>query len=448
MAKKARNPRPSATPPVLTAEKALALLRRQVEQGQQLLAKRPITSAADQAWETATRDVLTRAYGSMSPNVESVMDVGRYRNPFGDGSEKEWEEGRAEDMQGRLAIMAELIGLLEHEIGLPASPATAAEAPAAAPPVAATEQKPVTAFISYSWDNEVHKNWVRGLADELIRNGIETILDQYELGPGQDRFRFMETSVRKADVVLCVCTPDYVQRANERQKGVGVETSLITPQFYEENKTKQFIPIIRMKQNGVTPTPDYMAALIFVDFSRDAEYSTRMEELLRHLHRQPKVKKPQLGPVPNFGSSPPPVSPPGARSIHDILKTILGSSEADWQYFDERGLFVLRANPEVVIKRREPNHDIDGFHEAWAESFPDPAAYRCTHEVLYKNTTIEETVLVAVDGYRMYLPLPQSPVDLTITLQQYAFGKLINHFTSQAERFDEYLQRAGITVAR
>jgi hypothetical protein len=144
--------------------------------------------------------------------------------------------------------MAELIELLEVQSAPKAAPAPAT--PANAPGDGAKEQKTVIAIISYSWDSESHKTWVRGLADELVRNGVETILDQYDLPIGGDRFRFMEGSVRRAEVVLCVCTPDYVERANDRAKGVGVETSLITPQFFDEHRTKQFIPIIRVKKTG------------------------------------------------------------------------------------------------------------------------------------------------------------------------------------------------------
>jgi hypothetical protein len=67
------------------------LLKRQVEKGRQLLAKPPITSAADKAWGTVTRDVLEKAFGVGAPSVRSVMDVGRYRNAFGGGNEQEWE---------------------------------------------------------------------------------------------------------------------------------------------------------------------------------------------------------------------------------------------------------------------------------------------------------------------------------------------------------------------
>lgn len=37
------------------------------------------------------------------------------------------------------------------------------------------------AFISYSWDSEEHKTWVRHLVDKLLQSGIPVILDQYDL---------------------------------------------------------------------------------------------------------------------------------------------------------------------------------------------------------------------------------------------------------------------------
>jgi hypothetical protein len=69
---------------------------------------RPISSADEQAWETVTREVLIRAFGSESPNVGAVMDVGRFAFAMG-GGEQQWEAQRAEDMETRLKIMSELI---------------------------------------------------------------------------------------------------------------------------------------------------------------------------------------------------------------------------------------------------------------------------------------------------------------------------------------------------
>ena len=40
-----------------------------------------------------------------------------------------------------------------------------------------------TAFISYSWESEAHKAWVRQLAEKLRSQGVKVILDQWELMP-------------------------------------------------------------------------------------------------------------------------------------------------------------------------------------------------------------------------------------------------------------------------
>lgn len=161
--------------------------------------------------------------------------------------------------------------------------------------------QPVRVFISYSWDSDEHKDWVRALADCLVTNGIDITLDQYDLQFGQDRFHFMEAEVRDADAVLCVCTPNYVSKANNRDSGAGVETSLMTPQFFNRMQTsKQFIPLIRQTGCGAE-TPDYLSSLIFVDFRDDSAFDDSMESLLRHLHREPRHRKPQVGPKPNFG---------------------------------------------------------------------------------------------------------------------------------------------------
>jgi hypothetical protein len=67
------------------------LLQVQYDKGATLLSHRPISSADEQAWETRTRDVLIRAFGSESPNVEAVMGVGKFAFAFGGGDEREWE---------------------------------------------------------------------------------------------------------------------------------------------------------------------------------------------------------------------------------------------------------------------------------------------------------------------------------------------------------------------
>lgn len=37
-----------------------------------------------------------------------------------------------------------------------------------------------TTFISYSWDNENHTDWVLNLGNSLVSFGLDVILDQYD----------------------------------------------------------------------------------------------------------------------------------------------------------------------------------------------------------------------------------------------------------------------------
>ncbi len=47
-------------------------------------------------------------------------------------------------------------------------------------------------FISYSWTNETHEEWVINLATELRENGVDVILDKWDLKEGHDANAFMK----------------------------------------------------------------------------------------------------------------------------------------------------------------------------------------------------------------------------------------------------------------
>ncbi len=38
-------------------------------------------------------------------------------------------------------------------------------------------------FISYSWDSQEHEEWIINLATKLCDNGVNAILDKWDLGP-------------------------------------------------------------------------------------------------------------------------------------------------------------------------------------------------------------------------------------------------------------------------
>ncbi|WP_197151311.1 toll/interleukin-1 receptor domain-containing protein [Synechococcus sp. CBW1108] len=70
-------------------------------------------------------------------------------------------------------------------------------------------------FISYSHDSDSHKDWVYQLACELVKNGVEVTLDQWDIQLGSNIHKFMEKGLTNADRVLVVCTDNYNTKSNE-----------------------------------------------------------------------------------------------------------------------------------------------------------------------------------------------------------------------------------------
>lgn len=159
-------------------------------------------------------------------------------------------------------------------------------------------------FLSYSWDNEKHKRWVLKLAADLIRNGVRVLIDEWDLRDYNDDLNlFMEVGIRESDYVVLVCTPEYARRANERKGGVGVESTIITGEFYEPAKASKFIPITRRAARGPRHClPSYLKSRYAIDFTSEGNYKVCLDELVRRLFGQPRYRRPDLGPVPELGS--------------------------------------------------------------------------------------------------------------------------------------------------
>src|SRR5258706_13883888 len=66
--------------------------------------------------------------------------------------------------------------------------------------------------ISYSWDDEAHKAWVKSLATRLRGDGINVVLDQWHADLGDRLPTFMEGLVRDSRYVLVIGTPGYKDR--------------------------------------------------------------------------------------------------------------------------------------------------------------------------------------------------------------------------------------------
>ena len=52
--------------------------------------------------------------------------------------------------------------------------------------------KATKAFVSYSWSDPEHEEWVLQLATELMESGVRVILDKWDLKEGHEANAFME----------------------------------------------------------------------------------------------------------------------------------------------------------------------------------------------------------------------------------------------------------------
>lgn len=180
------------------------------------------------------------------------------------------------------------------------------------------------AFISYSHDSQSHKKWVLDLAVRLRNSGVDAILDQWELQPGDDIPHFMETNLAAADRVLMVCTEKYVQKANTGTGGVGYEKMIVTSELMKSIDSNKVVPIVR--QAGTHHVPTFLRSKLFIDFSQDSDLEFSFDELLRALVGAPLFKKPPLGNNP-FKPVSETVVERTADAVIDLMRVVVSEFE-------------------------------------------------------------------------------------------------------------------------
>ncbi|MGB6328502.1 MAG: toll/interleukin-1 receptor domain-containing protein [Halarcobacter sp.] len=159
---------------------------------------------------------------------------------------------------------------------------------------------PPKVFISYSWDNEEHKDWVLNLANNLAENGIEPILDRYELRAGSNAPYFMETALKESDKVLIIFTENYQLKAMRREGGVGYEYSILNAEICKNiTDNKKYIPILR-SGTSETSIPLFLQQLISIYMQDNSKYSQQLKEVIHCIFDKPLFLKPKIGRKPDY----------------------------------------------------------------------------------------------------------------------------------------------------
>lgn len=178
-------------------------------------------------------------------------------------------------------------------------------------------------FISYAWEDREHKQWVKELAVRLRVDGVEVILDQYELHPGDQLPEFMEKSVRTSDEVLIVCTPHLKKKSDARSGGVGYEGSVITAEVLSGTNRRKFIPLLR-RGEWSDAAPAWLLGSVYLDFRHEGpQLEDSYSELLKTIHGR-REAAPPVGspPFPERHRQELPVvdNEPQSRSAEDGLR--------------------------------------------------------------------------------------------------------------------------------
>ncbi|QFT78225.1 toll/interleukin-1 receptor domain-containing protein [Erythrobacter sp. THAF29] len=166
-----------------------------------------------------------------------------------------------------------------------------------------SENAPPRLFVSYSWTSSRHEDWVLQLASDLKSNGVDVVLDKWHLKVGQDAHEFMEQMVRSGelDKIILVCDRKYVERANRREGGVGVESQVITQQLYEDVKQTKIAGIVTEAVETDQPmVPNFLLNRLWIDFRDPSSYGVSLQNLLRWIFDKPLYREPEIGPRPKF----------------------------------------------------------------------------------------------------------------------------------------------------
>jgi len=152
-------------------------------------------------------------------------------------------------------------------------------------------------FVSYSWDDEPHKIWVRQLGERLRADGVDIILDQWHVVAGDQLPEFMESSVRDSKFTLIVCTPNYRVKCDERRGGVGYEGTVMTAEVWTHTNHRKFIPLLRTGE-WENAAPSWLLGARYIDLRGDPCAEANYDELLQTIHGLLE-EPPPLGPVPD-----------------------------------------------------------------------------------------------------------------------------------------------------
>ncbi|MCB1177790.1 MAG: TIR domain-containing protein, partial [Leptospiraceae bacterium] len=160
------------------------------------------------------------------------------------------------------------------------------------------EELPPRAFISYTWDNEEHKEKVRNFSDLLREYGVDCIIDQYEISPPEGWTHWAISQVEESDYVLVVYTEMFKSLSNKKNVSVANrdfiwQADLVNNILYQmgRNEGGKFIPVVFNEKDK-----EFISLQLtqFTSYNLNEEQNPKgFESLYKHILREsnkPSVK--------------------------------------------------------------------------------------------------------------------------------------------------------------
>jgi hypothetical protein len=138
-------------------------------------------------------------------------------------------------------------------------------------------------FISYSWDADAHKEWVKQLAAWMRANGVDVTLDRWHSAPGEQIPAFMERAVRENDFVIAICTLRFKERSDGHGGGAGYEGDIMTAYAFADEAERKSIPVLRRGSWGEA-APTWLLGRAKIDLSGAPYSDPEYQEVPRTLH--------------------------------------------------------------------------------------------------------------------------------------------------------------------
>lgn len=212
-------------------------------------------------------------------------------------------------------------------------------------------------FVSYSWDDNDHCDWVVWLATRLREVGVDAVLDRWDTRLGSDLAQFMQLVGNLDYRVLAIVSDGYREKSDDPTGGVGFEKSIIAASVMANLTSARIVPVLRNNTATQQRLPLYMGVRKYIDLQDGPEFEDNFRELVYDLHGKQVLPAPPLG-----------LSPFDEYETDAQVRATLrhqpsrytdrrSSGAAEFDYTNNNGRYTLGAgDAEVTLRLSQSGH--------------------------------------------------------------------------------------------